>query len=288
MSLPRFPEFKAVELDDRPVFMDFLTRYPSEACELTFANIFIWRKLERPRWTILDGGLCVLCEPPAEPPYFLQPVGGGVLAGTVDACLGFTPRMARVPEAFVLAHCGGHPSRPDPDNFDYVYRSEDLIDLKGKRYDGKRNRIRKFERSFPHRYLRLGPEHMEGCRKLFETWFNGKDDAAGTIQAEKEAILEALDRFEALGLTGGAVEVEGVIQAFSIGEPLSRDTAVIHVEIADPDFPGLAQFINREFVRDAWSSFPFINREQDIGHPGLRKAKMSYHPHHLVKKFEVG
>ena len=106
-------------------------------------------------------------------------------------------------------------------------------------------------------------------------------------RAQQDAIQEALVHFGPLGLSGGAIEVDGRIEAFSIGEPLSADTAVIHIEIANPAFPGLAQLINREFVRNEWSGFAFINREQDVGHPGLRRAKESYHPHHMVKKFTI-
>ena len=287
MIPPCFPSLKPVGLEDGPLIRDFLARFPSEACEMTFANIYIWREYERPSYAVHNGNLCVLCAPPGEPPYFLQPVGETGLDGTVDACLDLNPRLSRVPEAFALRHCASHRIEPDPDNFDYVYASEDLTQLKGKRYDGKRNRIRKFERTTAFRYGKLGPDNIDGCRALFEEWFNGKGLSDADIRAEKAAILAALDEFEALGLKGGAVEVEGKVQAFSIGEPLTRDTAVIHVEIANPAFPGLAQLINREFVRHEWSGFAFINREQDIGHPGLRKAKESYHPHHLVKKYDV-
>jgi uncharacterized protein len=284
---PLFPELKPVAIEDRALFMEYFSRFPAEACEMTFANMFIWRGFEQPRWAVHNGNLCVLCSPPSEPAYFLQPVGASSLSRTVDACLELNPRISRVPESFVSAHGGTHPRDSDPDNYDYVYSSTDLIHLKGKKFDGKRNRIRKFERGASHRLLNLGREHLEGCRDLFEKWFNGKEDATRSIQCEKGAILEALDHFEVLGLSGAAVEVDGRIQAFSIGEPLSPDTAVIHIEIANPEFPGLAQFINREFVRNAWSGFPFINREQDIGHPGLRRAKMSYYPHHMVKKYTI-
>jgi uncharacterized protein len=284
---PEFPLLKEVGLEDRPLFMDALSRFPSEACEMTFANIFIWREFERPRWTIHNGNICVLLAPPSESSYFLPPIGGNAPARTVDACLELNSRLSRVPEASAIAFGGAHPRVEDPDNFDYVYRSADLIGLAGKKYDGKRNRIRKFERLAPHAYFELGPEHLGGCRRLFEEWFNGKEDASRSIGPEKGAILQALEHFEALGLRGGAVEVDGRIQAFSIGEPLSPDTAVIHIEIANPEYPGLAQFINREFARNTWSAFPFINREQDIGHPGIRRAKMSYHPHHLVRKYSI-
>ncbi len=287
MTSPSFPDLKPVGMEDGPLIRDFLARFPSDACEMTFANIYIWREHEKPKYGIHNSNLCVLCSPPNEPPYFLQPVGETALAGTVDSCLELAPRLSRVPEAFALRHCASHRLDPDPGNFDYVYASEDLARLKGKKYDGKRNRIRKFERTPAYRYGKLGPENIDGCRALFEEWFNGKGITDPGIRAEEAAILAALGDAEPLGLTGGVVEVEGKVQAFSIGEPLSRDTAVIHIEIANPAFPGLAQYINREFVRREWSGFAFINREQDVGHPGLRKAKESYHPHHLVKKYNV-
>jgi len=93
--------------------------------------------------------------------------------------------------------------------------------------------------------------------------------------------------FSSLGLIGGVVEVDGRIEAFSIGERLNPDTAVIHLEIANFRYDGLAQFINRQFVKNEWAALKYINREQDMGIPGLRRAKMSYYPHNLVKKFIV-
>ncbi len=106
-------------------------------------------------------------------------------------------------------------------------------------------------------------------------------------QGQKTAISEALAHFRELGLLGGAIEVDGRFAALSIGEPLTRDTAVIHIEIVSPCCEGLAQIMNREFVRHALKDFAFINREQDLGLPGLRRAKLSYHPHHLVEKFRL-
>jgi hypothetical protein len=287
MKAPEFPEFKAVGLEDKPFIAELIKAHPSDACEVNFTNIFIWRHFERSRFTLIRGNLCVLCEPPNEPPYFLQPVGVADLESTVRDCLEVVPRLSRVPEDFVLKHCGGLRSETDPDNFDYVYRTRELIQLKGKKYDGKRNRIRKFEKSHVFRYLRLTPGLMDGCCRLFEEWFEGKANGVPAIHAEREAILEALTGFEVLGLTGGAVEVDERIVAFSLGEILTPETAVIHIEIADPEFPGLAQLINREFVRNEWSSFEFVNREQDVGIPGLRRAKLSYYPHHMVRKSTI-
>jgi hypothetical protein len=129
---------------------------------------------------------------------------------------------------------------------------------------------------------------LGACRLLYEDWYAAKirqDDQIG--QAQRVAVLEALARFDELNLVGGAVEVQGRLEAFSIGGKLKADTAVIHIEIANPVYEGLAQFINREFVKNEWAAYEYINREQDMGVAGLRRAKMSYYPHRLIKKFVV-
>ena len=281
------PEFRPVDIGDKPLIEGFLRAHPSEACEINFTNIYIWRAFERTRHAVINGNLCILCQPPNEPPYFLPPIGMTDLRGTIEVCFTIAPRLSRVPEGFVKAHCGGLLSEPDRDNFDYVYGTGDLILLKGKKYDGKRNHISRLERNFSWRYLRLTPDRMDDCRRLFDEWFNGKAESGEAVGAEKEAILEALSGFESLGLTGGAIEIGGRIAAFSIGEKLTGDTAVVHIEIAGRGTPGLSQLINREFARNEWVSFSFVNREQDVGLPGLRRAKLSYHPHHLVRKYTV-
>jgi len=287
MSLPRYPEFKDLGLEDKTVVRSFLERYPAEVCELSFGNAFIWRHYDHPRYTVINGNLCLRFEPPDEPSYFLQPVGENTIPETIAACLSSASRLSRIPESFASQWCRGFSCAPDRDNDDYVYAAQDLIALAGKKYDGKRNRIRKFERSHAHRYVRLTPEALPACQRLFEEWLKDKGCATPLIRAQQDAIQEALTHFAALEIAGGAIEVEGQIAAFSIGERLSAETAVIHIEIVSPRYDGLSQLINRELVKNALSSFAFVNREQDLGDPGLRRAKLSYQPHHMVEKHHI-
>ncbi len=288
MSPPRFPEFKIIGLEDKEFISGFIRQFPSEACEMNFANIFIWRNSEHPKLTTINGNLCILCEPSLEPAYFLPPLGDIRIRETIELCLEFSPRLSRVPEAFVEQYCQGLSSEPDPDNFDYIYLASDLCHLQGKRYDGKRNRIKKFERNHTYRYLQLSADHVDLCRGLLEKWAREKEAQNQPVGSDqKAAIMEALTHFQDLDLRGGGIEVEGRLEAFSIGSPLNTTTAVIHIEIANPAYEGLSQLVNREFVRHAWAEYQFINREQDMGIAGLRRAKMSYHPHHLLKKYNV-
>jgi hypothetical protein len=282
-----FPDLKPVSLEDGPLFGDLLARHPSEVCEMTFANIYIWKDSEHPRWTLLNGSLCILVEPDFEPPYFLPPLGGDSVPETVAACLRLAPRLSRVPEEFIKQYGAGFKVEEDPDNFDYIYRVEDLVELKGKKYDGKRNRVKKFESSFRHEYVPLETKDAPECGRLLESWFEEKRNGDPYLKAEKVAIVQALESFELLGLKGGVVKVDGRIEAFSMGTRLTDDTAVIQIEIANPGLAGLAQWVNREFVRREWSAFTFINREQDMGVEGLRKAKLSYQPARLLKKFNL-
>jgi hypothetical protein len=284
---PRFPDLKPVGLEDGPFIRDFLARYPSEACEMIFANIYIWKDSEHPRWTLLNGSLCILVEPDFEPPYFLPPVGGDRVPETVAACLRHAPRLSRVPEEFIKLYGAGFKVEEDPDNFDYIYRVEDLAELRGKKYDGKRNRVKKFESSFRNEYVPLDLKNAPECGRLLQSWFDEKRNGDPYLKAEKVAIVQALASFELLGLKGGVVKVDGRVEAFSMGMRLTDDTAVIQIEIANPGLVGLAQWVNREFVRREWSAFKFINREQDMGVEGLRKAKLSYQPVRLLKKFNL-
>ena len=288
MSLPQFPEFRFIELEDQNLLAAAIARHPSEACEIHFANIFLWRQFEHSKLTAINGNLCVLCEPPSEPAYFLQPVGENDIEGTLRACLSFAPRLSRVDESFALRYGGAYRRELDRDNFDYVYRTEDLIELKGKKYDGKRNRIRKFERHYAYDYMRLSRDHLSGCRELLARWLEVKAGSDGFIGNVWRCVNEeGLAHFDELLLSGAVFKVGGRVAAFSLGARLTPDTAVIPIEIVDPSYDGLSQLVNREFVRREWADCRFINREQDNGIPGLRRAKTSYHPHHFIKKYNI-
>jgi len=288
VTLPRFPEFKLLGWEDRDPVTAALGRHPAEVCELTFANMFIWREVERPKLTVIHDNLCILCEPLSEPAYFLQPVGEDRMSETLDVCLSFAPRVSRVAGAFALRHGGAFRCEPDRDNYDYVYETEELISLQGKKYDGKRNHIRRFERAHSYEYRRMTAADCAGCQELLDEWLAVKAANGNSVSGSwKPVIREACAQIDRLALTGGVIETGGRVVAFSIGGRLNSDTAVIHIEIVHPGYDGLSQLINREFTKHEWTDCRFINREQDCGIPGLRRAKLSYSPHHLVEKYDI-
>ena len=134
-------------------------------------------------------------------------------------------------------------------------------------------------------YEPIGPDNYEECKAFGDEWCEKRVGEDESLRCEQCAIHEAIDNFEALGLRGGAIRVNGKIEAFSFGKKINDDTAVLHVEKANPDIRGIYAAINKEFAEHAWGDVVYLNREEDMGHEGLRTAKESYHPEFMIKKY---
>jgi len=286
LPVPAFPDFREIELADKELLENHLKKVPATTSEFTFANFFIWRNCDRSKMTSIYGNLCVAAYPENEPPYFFEPLGSNEPEKTVQACLSRVPRFSRVTQEFVKRHFEGKKNfkiEADRDNSDYVYRNEELIALKGKKFDGKRNRIKRFLKNNIPIYKKITSEDVHSCLSLLNKW---KKTKGGGV-CFGEPIREALKNYNELELKGAAILVKGKIEAFTIGEQLNSDTAVIYIEVANPDIEGLSQYINQQFCRNEWSELKYINREQDLGDAGLRRAKLSYHPAQLIDKYNV-
>jgi hypothetical protein len=177
---------------------------------------------------------------------------------------------------------------PTRDQFDYVYKTEDLINLAGRKYHSKRNHINKFRRSYAFDYVPLRDQHLNACLELADSWCEWRRcEEDMNLIGEWDAVREALTHFQDLEISGGAILMEDRVKAFALGERLNETTATVHIEKADPSIPGLYALINQQFCESDWNNVDFVNREQDLGEPGLRKAKLSYYPDHLVEKFRI-
>jgi hypothetical protein len=165
-----------------------------------------------------------------------------------------------------------------------VYLREDLVKLEGQRYHTQRKEMKKAT-ALNLEYLPMRPDLRHECMQLQETWCDLKNCSSETFsKAEDAAIKEAISNFDSLGFLGGVVRVDGTVQALTLGERLNSSTAVVHFEKANPNIRGLYQVINQQFCERALGEFEFVNREQDLGEPGLRRAKEGYRPHHFVEK----
>ncbi len=298
-SLPVYPVFKPLTLDDRPFLTSRLWTYRPEVSEMNFTNLYIWNSQRPVTWTLLDGALLIRCCSETGG-YFYQPIEGdrpradlvrriledSAAAGDAD------PRIARADRRLIEA-LGEAPDLeivPDRDNFDYIYRTEDLATLAGRRYHSKRNHLKRCQQLYPDLVYRpLTPEDLDACLDMACRWCQMKRCSEDlSLLEEVWAVSAALQHFTDLGLDGAVVELHGQVEAFTIGELLNPTTAIIHVEKANPDIQGLYTFINQSYAANRWlGQCEEINREQDLGDEGLRKAKESYYPVRLVEKFTL-
>lgn len=295
ISVPVFPRYRPLVLEDKPLFDGILRLFPPQVSELTFTNLFSWRRAYGFVVSSLLGYLLVGSSK-GETLSLLDPIGPipGKKA-VIEECFKRSPdgaklRFMRLPSetADLFAGDNNWAVEEDEDNSDYVYRAEDLIFLKGGAFDGKRNLIKRFQKSGNFEYAPLTEADIEESLSFQESWCQLRDCAnTHGLATERQALQEMLVNFQALGLVGGVIRREGKIVALSLGEKLNPDTLVVHIEKADGSLPGVYQALNALFSASASAGLSFINREQDLGIPGLRQAKQSYHPHHMVRKYNL-
>jgi hypothetical protein len=291
-----FPDFQPIELEDQAFVEGILRRYEPETSELTFTNLYVWRPYYDVKWCMLGECLVLTERAPDGSLYGLPPVGEGRVEAAVRLIewLGESgsarPRIERADGALAeaLAARNGFETAPQREHFDYVYRSRDLIELAGRKMHGKRNHWNRFQRRQDWEYVEIAGDVVYECYELLSTWGNYKQCKENPgIRAECEATHESLDKLELLGLRAGAIRVGGKVEAFAIGELLNSKTAVIHFEKANHKVKGLYAAIDQQFCEHEWRDVEWVNREQDLGDEGLRRAKESYQPDHMVEKFRI-
>lgn len=172
--------------------------------------------------------------------------------------------------------------------WDYVYARESLATLKGKKLHGKRNHINKFLSKYPaYEYKTLDASMIGDCLALYEKWIAEKAEMAESLSDEKRSVLLALNHMEELELTGGAIYIDGELRAFTLGERLHPHMQLIHIEKADTAFDGLYPMINQQYVLHMDEAIELVNREEDMGVEGMRKAKRSYQPIKMIEKYMI-
>jgi uncharacterized protein len=291
--LPIFPEFKPLDLSMRDEIAKYLQQHHATICELALGNLYAWAEIEHLEVTTINGNLCFLFQPGDEPPYFAEPIGDNLIAATVDICLQYCGRVARVSEKFLpkLASNNHYQITPVPALFDYVYQTIALAELKGQDYDGKRNHIHKFESAYPDfQYKIISPAFAKSALEIFRQWTLAHGDRAGVglpIDAQKNALTNVFKYFQDFAFTGGFIQNQEQPLGFILGSPLNADTFVVHFQYGLKEAPGVYQVLLQRLCAQLATSFTYINLEQDLGVAGLRKMKTSYHPLRLEKKYEL-
>lgn len=290
-------EFKKLAGDDREEFQKYLPLCENRGCEYTFANLRMWG---RQRAAFMDGFLVLFSQFERSSVYPF-PLGQGDVKPILDAIIqdarerGIPCRLSSLTEADCALveqlYPGQFRFHTDRDNYDYVYAIGNLASLRGKRYQSKRNFVNRFHANHPGcQILPLDDATADAAQALVQKWLESKaiaDPLLDTI-LEQTALKRAFAHQTELGLEGLVLMEDGQALAMTMGSFLSPDTFDVHFEKALEGVDGAYAAINCAFARYLQEKYPqlkYLNREDDMGIPGLRKAKLSYHPDHLVEKY---
>ena len=289
MEIPSYPQNRSLDISDKPLLDRLFVELQPRVSEMTFAGLFLFRAAHAYRLTMVQDAPVILGTGYDGRPYFLPPLGGDV-AGALTILFGDRMELYGADDVFMESwlKTGGVEVTEYRDSFDYLYLRDELATLPGSRFHKKKNRINYFTNRHDATVELFSDHHRQGCLALLDAWramaaTNGNRSLNLELDATKEALALAAN----LGLEGIVVTVAGEVKGFALGERLNRDTAVCHFEKTDPFMEGLAQLINREFAARLFQECRYINREQDLGEPGLRNAKLSYHPVELVRKYRA-
>lgn len=287
-------DFRYPEITDKDWVKEYLNASQYMGCEYTFGNIFAWSPVFKTEITRHKDSL--ITKSSGKKPAYCCPAG-------------YDDFKSIIPDLILDAKDCGHPFRmfgitaectkriehmfpgkfefePYRDGFDYIYLAYDLINLEGKKYHGKRNHIAAFERENSWSFETINENNISDCISMNKAWANdNKDNDWESISLEQKAINRAFDNYFDLGFSGGIIRVDEKAVAFTMGEKLNDETYCVHFEKAYANIRGAFPVINREFVKNVLSNYKYINREEDAGVEGLRRAKLSYNPAILLEKY---
>ena len=294
-------EFKDLTKEEKPLLDRYFHSRCYENSHFNFTNLFMWREPYQVKWCEEDQVLYMTCEwagelmamQPFGPAEKMQEAAGKLIQyfSEQGRPLVFTGLEKGFADVLACYPAASFTIESDRDNFDYVYLAEHLISLSGRKLHSKKNHLNAFHKANPQaQYLPITADIIPACRMELESWYalriqDEPDDPF--IGWERKAIMEIFDDYSYFGLQGGAILLDGRIIAFTFGEQLNENTAVVHVEKADPNIRGAYPAINQAYVSSCWQDMMYVNREEDMGHDGLRKAKESYKPEKLIEKFNA-
>ena len=289
-------DFHSPTLQDKGWVTKAFLEGQTDCCEYCFGNIYMWSDIYDNK-IYNDNGIFISADFTDEP-IFCYPIGNGDKKSTISKLIEFAKSLNVNLEFFGLTEKDRDelnylfPNQFDihetRDFFDYLYKSEDLANLVGRKYHSKKNHVSYFEKNFDWKYEPINKDNIEQCLLLNDHWEGlNKQKNPEEISNENKAIKKALNNYFDLDFEGGVLTIQGEIVAFTFGERLNDNTFCTHVEKAYGNIRGAYQMINREFARQLQDRYEFINREEDTGSEGLRRAKLSYQPHRLVIKYSA-
>ena len=289
-------QFQPLTLEVMEYARPYFGALAARTCDFTPGVIFGWRDFFRVEYAIDGGAFYTRLYDPQGRAHYNLPLTDDVQGGLrrlVEAVRveGEPVRLCTVPEEYLPLlerEFAILRLEEQPEFFDYIYRAEDLRELRGKKYSGQRNQISQFKRQADSwEYLPITKDNVGPVRDFFREVYTVSPNPPPSELAENRMVLEVLDRLDEYGMFGGYLTENGRIVGFSLGE-IQNDVLYVHIEKADRNSKGAYQMVVNQFAMAyAGEGVAYINREDDMGDPGLRTAKLAYHPAQIVKKYIV-
>jgi Uncharacterized conserved protein len=289
--------FQKIKIEDRKLIESFYKYKTIKNCETAFANLCAWKFKFNAQYAIIDNTLIVrICHPEKGGYCYFCPIGEGNKVEIMRSLIAHSREggekmqvMVDCKEMFDTHFSDYFTFYENRDFFDYVYLRQSLATLSGKKLQSKRNHINKFMSLYPnYEYISLSEANAKEVLCLDRCWKAKriKDNALWTKEYDEEesVIRYFMENFSALGLIGGALVVEGKMIAFTIGSKVNNETFDTHIEKASLDYEGAFTVINRDLALHLPENYIYINREEDLGIEGLRRAKLSYAPYEMINK----
>ena len=291
-------EFRTISLDDRALITRLSRASGFRCTDYCFTSMYVWQDYYALQ--ISRAGERIVPRLLGETPRYSFPFGTGELYPVIEAMRGDAAEfgaplfMRGIPKSMLPALKALYPDLEfvlDRDSCDYVYEAEKLATLAGKKLHAKRNHIHRFEEQNEWSFEPVTAANLSEVMAMSDEWMEQNyREKHREYQSERMALSRAFLAFEALGLEGGLLRSGGKVIAYTLGEMLSDDTYVLHFEKAFADIQGAYAMINRENAKRILELHPevvYINREEDLGLEGLRKAKESYYPAFLEEKYSA-
>lgn len=298
-----------ISIDNRQILEEYLNGYEYKTSGLSFSAQYMWREINRFSWDIIGDYMCISgishleLEDGIVLPFMFPPL---TRTGEYDkdslretiykskeifekAGQPFSLRLVPFHMMEMIKEaCPEICFKDDRPNYDYIYLTQDLIDLKGRAYHSKKNHLNYFKKTYEYEYVEMTSDMADEAMQFISD-FNARKEVPAhemeMLRMEEEAMEDVFNNLESVGYSAGAILIDGKIEAIAIGGQLGKNTITEHVEKANVNYRGLYQAINNEFCRNVASKAKYINREEDMGIPNLRKAKLSYNPVKLLEKY---
>ena len=294
-------KFNILTIEQRDLLLKYLEEYKFNTYEYSFLTLFLWRDYCQVEWCIYKDALILKKKDYLKGAYFMQPLGISpqLLPELIEKLNAVRQRdpsfkvlFGDVEEPFLLQLKDLYGNRikfiEDKNNYDYIYDTQKLINLTGKKLHKKKNLYNQFIRKYEYTIKDIhNQETHEECICLAENWLQNQKIKYEELVFELEGIKKVFHNLDKLNVLGMAVYVKDQIAGFTLGEKVNDKMAIIHVEKADLRYKGIYAFLNKTFVENYLHDTLFINREEDLGISGLRKAKLAYEPVKFVKKYLV-